>query len=135
MASAELVSERWGTPDWQPVELMTDDDFPRSVAVLKTYDVLLVNPIRDGLNLVAKEGPAVNDRGGTLLLSTEAGAFAELRDEVVPLFPFDIEGTARAIGAAIDMEPEQRRHRAKALAEAVARRTPESWLQDQLDAV
>jgi trehalose 6-phosphate synthase len=135
MAAAELVNERWGTPDWRPVELMTDDDFPRSVAVLKTYDVLLVNPIRDGLNLVAKEGPAVNERDGTLLLSTEAGAFAELDDEVVPLFPFDIEGTARAIADALDMEPGQRRHRAKALAEAVERRTPQSWLEDQLNAV
>ena len=68
VAAAELVNERWGTPDWRPVELMTDDDFPRSVAVLQRYDVLLVNPIRDGLNLVAKEGPAVNERDGALLI-------------------------------------------------------------------
>lgn len=133
--SAALVNERWGTPEWKPVELMTDDDFPRSVAVLKMYDVLLVNPIRDGLNLVAKEGPAVNERHGTLLLSTEAGAFAELDDHVIPLFPFDIEGTARAIGDALDLEPEQRRFRARDLAEAVALRTPDTWLEDQLRAV
>ncbi|MGI9578904.1 MAG: alpha,alpha-trehalose-phosphate synthase (UDP-forming) [Microthrixaceae bacterium] len=135
LASAELVNERWGTPGWQPVELMTDDNFPRSVAVLKMYDVLLVNPIRDGLNLVAKEGPAVNERYGTLLLSTEAGAYAELDDEVVAVFPFDIEGTADAIGKALDLEPDQRRFKSSDLAEAVARRTPESWLRDQLRAV
>ena len=133
--AAELVNERWGTDDWTPVELMTDDDFPRSVAVLQRYDVLLVNPIRDGLNLVAKEGPAVNERDGALLLSTEAGAYSELSDEVLPLFPFDIEGTARSIGAALDMDADDRMHRAKALTAAVQRRTPEAWLEDQLRAV
>ena len=106
VAAAASVNERWGTDDWQPVALMTDDDFPRSVAVLRRYDVLLVNPIRDGLNLVAKEGPLLNEHDGQVLLSTEAGAYAELADAVDPVFPFDIEGTAQAMAAALDRDPE-----------------------------
>ncbi len=100
--AVESINDRWASADWTPVVLMTDDDFPRSVALLRRYDVLVVNPIRDGLNLVAKEGPVVNERNGAVLLSTEAGAFFELEEAVDPVFPFDIEGTCVALGAALD---------------------------------
>ena len=76
------INERWGTPGWTPIVLEVDDDYPRSLAALSRYDVLLVNPVRDGLNLVAKEGPLVNARDGVLALSREAGAFDELRSAV-----------------------------------------------------
>ena len=69
------INERWGTPGWTPVVLEVEDDYPRSLAALTRYDVLLVNPVRDGLNLVAKEGPLVNTGDGVLALSREAGAF------------------------------------------------------------
>ncbi|MEJ7582889.1 MAG: trehalose-6-phosphate synthase [Acidimicrobiales bacterium] len=72
------INHRWGTPGWTPVLYDDSDDFPCSVAGLRRYDALLVNPIRDGLNLVAKEGPLVNDRDGVLVLSSEAGAHEEL---------------------------------------------------------
>lgn len=132
--AAETINERWGTDTWTPVALMTGDDFPRSVAVLRRYDVLVVNPIRDGLNLVAKEGPVLNERDGQLLLSTEAGAYAELAEAVDPVFPFDIEATAEAMAAALDREPEQARFRAKELAGLASARTPADWLDDQLRA-
>ena len=77
-AEVARLNRRWGTDDWQPVLYDDSDDYPRSVAGLRRADVLLVNPIRDGLNLVAKEGPLVNDRDAVLLLSTEAGAWDEL---------------------------------------------------------
>ena len=79
VAAASGVNDRWGDA-WtgRPIELLTDDDYPRSVAALRRYDVLMVNPVRDGLNLVAKEGPMVNERDGQLVLSIEAGAWAEL---------------------------------------------------------
>jgi len=132
VAAAASVNERWGTEDWEPVVLMTDDDFPRSVAVLRRYDVLVVNPIRDGLNLVAKEGPVLNERHGQVLLSTEAGAYSELAEAVDPVFPFDIEATAQAMAAALDRDPEHARERAEELAALATLRTPADWLEDQL---
>ncbi|MGB6056713.1 MAG: trehalose-6-phosphate synthase, partial [Microthrixaceae bacterium] len=101
--AARRVNERWGTEDWQPVWLNTDDNFPRSVAALSRYDVLLVNPIRDGLNLVAKEGPAINGRSGQLVLSTQAGAWSELKECAFGVNPFDVAATADALGAALTL--------------------------------
>ncbi len=71
-----------GRPGWTPIVLEVEDDYPRSLAALTRYDVLLVNPVRDGLNLVAKEGPLINTRNGVLALSREAGAFDELASGV-----------------------------------------------------
>jgi trehalose 6-phosphate synthase len=132
--AAAAVNERWGEGDWQPVVLETDDDYPRSVAALRRYDVLLVNPVRDGLNLVAKEGPLVNERDGQLVLSTEAGAFTELRDAVDAVGPFDLSDTADALAAALDRRPAERQARARELRSLVSRRTPSDWLADQLAA-
>jgi trehalose 6-phosphate synthase len=133
-AAAARVNERWGHDGWQPVLLETDDDYPRSVAALRRYDALVVNPIRDGLNLVAKEGPLVNERCGQLVLSTEAGAWAELGDAAIGISPFDLVATAEAIGAALDGTDEQRARRADRLRALVAERTPADWLDDQIAA-
>jgi trehalose 6-phosphate synthase len=134
-AAAAEVNERWSDGDWTPIELMTDDDFPRSIAALRRYDVLLVNPVRDGLNLVAKEGPMVNERDGQLVLSTEAGAWTELVGAADGISPFDVEATALALGAALDREPEERRARAALLRRTAESRTPADWLDDQLAAL
>ena len=133
-SAADRVNERWSTADWTPVHLETDDDYPRSVAALTRYDVLVVNPVRDGLNLVAKEGPLVNRNDGQLVLSTEAGAYHELSDGADGIHPFDLSATARAIGAALDRAPADRRERASRLAAAASARTPADWLADQLAA-
>jgi trehalose 6-phosphate synthase len=133
-AAAAGVNERWADDAWRPVQLATDDDYPRSVAALRRYDVLLVNPVRDGLNLVAKEGPLVNERDGQVVLSTEAGAYAELEGLVDDVHPFDLRATAEALAAALDRPAPRRRARAAELAEVVRRRTPADWLADQLDA-
>lgn len=130
--TAQRVNGTWGTDDWTPVVLDMADDPSRSFAALQRYDVLLVNPIRDGLNLVAKEGPLLNTNDGVLLLSREAGSFAELGAEALELNPFDISGTARAMAEALDMGSLERRRRAGALRELVTRRKPEQWLADQL---
>jgi len=134
-ATAATINDRWGSPDWTPIELMTDDDFPRSVAALRRYDVLLVNPVRDGLNLVAKEGPMVNERDGQLVLSTEAGAWTELMGAAEGISPFDLQATAEAIGSALDRDPEERVARAGLLHRAAVARTPTDWLDDQLAAL
>jgi len=129
------INNRWGSNSWQPILFETDDNYLRSVAALRRYDVLLVNPIRDGLNLVAKEGPLVNERSGRLVLSTEAGAWAELHSAALGVNPFDIEQTAQMLGVALDLSGTDRVVRAAELAELAAARTPVDWLQDQLAAV
>ncbi|MFM7063460.1 MAG: trehalose-6-phosphate synthase [Actinomycetes bacterium] len=135
VAAAEQVNARWATPGWQPVVLETEDDYPRSFAALRRADVVVVNPVRDGLNLVAKEAPVVNERDAQLVLSTEAGAWAELGEAADGVHPFDVEATAEALAAALDRTGHDRTERAHELRRLVTRRTPADWLADQLAAV
>jgi trehalose 6-phosphate synthase len=132
--AAALVNERWSTPDWTPVVLDVADHRARSIAALCRYDVLLVNPVRDGLNLVAKEGPLVNRRHGVLVLSKEAGAMAELAADALGVNPFDVSATAAALDRALGLEPEERARRAEGLRQQVAGRTASDWLADQVAA-
>lgn len=128
------INAEWGTSGWTPILLDTEDDFPRSVAALGRYDVLLVNPVKDGLNLVAKEGPLLNRRDGVLVLSREAGAWEELHDVAVGINPFDVSATADALHDALSMDDETRRLRTAALRLKAGARTPRDWLDDQLRA-
>jgi trehalose 6-phosphate synthase len=130
--AAQLVNEAWSTDTWQPVVLDIADDPDRSLAALTRYDVLLVNPIRDGLNLVAKEGPLVNATDGVLALSREAGAFAELSEEALEINPFDVTGTAHVLASALSMSPAEKMRRAEGLRKLLARRDPGDWLTDQI---
>ena len=131
--AAERVNERWGTPDWQPVVVDTRDDYEQSIAGLTRYDALLVNPVKDGLNLVAKEGPLVNTRDGVVLLSPEAGAYDELAEAVLPVHPYDIEQGAGALHAALGMPDDERRSRAVRLRALAAQHTPQTWLAELLN--
>ena len=133
-AVVERINNTWGTPSWVPVLLDTSDYFPRSVAALRRYDVLLVNPVRDGLNLVAKEGPCVNERNGVLVLSREAGVWDEVGAHAVEVNPFDVDGTADALDRALSMTAEERAEQAHRLRVASERRSPQDWLGDQLAA-
>jgi trehalose 6-phosphate synthase len=130
----DRINDRWGTDQWTPVHVDADDDFAASVNVLQRYDVLLVNPVRDGLNLVAKEGAAVNQRDGVLALSRESGVFDELGQWSVALNPFDVSATAEALHTALSMPDDERAERAAGLRAAAKARTPHDWLRDQLDA-
>jgi trehalose 6-phosphate synthase len=130
-AAVEDVNRRFATDSWQPITFETDDDYARSIALLRRYDVLLINPVRDGLNLVAKEGALVNERGGTVLLSTEAGAFEELATAVVAIDPFDVAMTADALDAALRADRGTRDERAARLRALAEQRTPAHWLADQ----
>ncbi len=132
--AAQQINARWADSTWTPIELQTDDNFARSVAALRRYDVLLVNPIRDGLNLVAKEGPLLNENSGRLVLSTQAGAWTELNRHAFGVNPFDVSGTADALGEAFDLVGPVAATAATKLAELAGERTPADWLQDQLNA-
>jgi trehalose 6-phosphate synthase len=112
----------------------TRDDFPRSIAVLRRADVLLVNPIRDGLNLVAKEGAIVNERDAVLCLSREAGVWDEIGEAALAVAPFDLAGTADVLDRALRMPADERATRATRLRELSLARQPADWLADQLAA-
>jgi trehalose 6-phosphate synthase len=133
---ARRINDAWATHAWTPVLLDTSDNYVASVAALQRYDVLLVNPIRDGLNLVAKEGPLVNKRDGVLALSREAGAWQELGfpGGALEVNPFDVAGTADVLAAALAMTPDERASHAAAVRDVARRRTPRDWLEDQLRA-
>ena len=132
--TVERINGTWGTPDWTPVLLDVADDRDRSVAALSRYDVLLVNPVRDGLNLVAKEGPLVNQTDGVVVLSREAGAWEELSPAAVGVNPFDVTGTAHALDLGLGMEADERASRSATLRRIVLDRTASDWLADQLAA-
>jgi trehalose 6-phosphate synthase len=132
-ALVAVVNHRHGTPDWMPIQLKLRDDLEEAVAAYKHYDVLLVNAMFDGMNLVAKEGPMVNERDGVSILSENTGAHEELGEHALSVNPFDIQALADSIHAALAMEPGERARRLRGLKEIVTARDPGDWIDDQLD--
>ncbi|WOI58764.1 alpha,alpha-trehalose-phosphate synthase (UDP-forming) [Streptomyces fradiae] len=132
---AEEINAEYGTETWTPVLLHVKDDFARSLAAYRLADVALVNPIRDGMNLVAKEVPVVSDEGCALVLSREAGAFEELGADAVAVNPYDVTATAEALHEALSMPPADRADRTKRLAAAATALPPQRWFLDQLEAL
>jgi trehalose 6-phosphate synthase len=114
------------------VELRIADDFPGSIAAYKQYDVLFVNAVYDGLNLVAKEAPLVNRQNGVVVLSENAGAHEELGEWVVTVNPFDVQGQADALHAALVMDEDERERRAAAIGAHVRRHDLAEWVEAQL---
>jgi trehalose 6-phosphate synthase len=127
-AEAAAVRERYPGA----LEVQVADNFPQSVAAYKQYDVLLVNAVYDGMNLVAKEGPLVNARDGVLVLSENAGAHDELGEWAVTVNPFDVWGQAEALHEALMMEPAERRRRAEAIQAQVRENDVAKWVQGLL---
>ena len=132
---ASQIEDEFAEPGWDPLILEVNDDYARSLAALRLADVLLVNPIRDGMNLVAKEGPILSDRGCALVLSTEAGAAAELSEYALLVNPYDISETAQALHRALSMTESERVRRCEELATAAAAMPPTRWFADQLRAL
>ncbi|MDT0470880.1 trehalose-6-phosphate synthase [Streptomyces sp. DSM 41014] len=132
---AEEINSGYGTASWTPVVLHVKDDFARSLAAYRIADVALVNPIRDGMNLVAKEVPVVSDEGCALVLSREAGAFEELGEDALVVNPYDVTATARALHEALTMPRAERAERAKRLSAAATALPPSQWFLDQLNAL
>ena len=130
---ARTLNDRFATESWAPVDLQIRDNFPQAIAAYKQFDVLLVNPIFDGMNLVAKEASLVNKRDGVVVLSENAGAHEELSEWTLNVNPFDIEGQAEALYDALTMPPPERRRRIEALAQYVREHDVEAWSRRQLD--
>jgi trehalose 6-phosphate synthase len=129
---ARAVNGRYQSDGWLPIDLQIADNFPQSVAAYKQFDVLLVNAIFDGMNLVAKEAPLVNARDGVLILSENAGAHEELGEWALTVNPFDVYGQAQAIHDALTLSAGERRRRATAIAEYVREHDVEAWIDAQL---
>ena len=131
-ALVAVVNHRHGTPDWMPIQLKLRDDLEEAAAAYKHYDVLLVNAMFDGMNLVAKEGPVVNEHNGVSVLSENTGAHEELGEFALSVNPFDIQELADSIHAALTMRPEERARRADGLRDIVTGRNPGDWIDEQL---
>ena len=127
------INQTFGTEDWQPITVFYENNYTQAMAAMKLYDVLLVNSIIDGMNLVAKEGPVVNTQGGMVILSETAGAYAQLHEGVLAVAPADVEGTAQAMYQAINASVEEREMRSNLLAQRIEEEDVIHWMQCQLE--
>ena len=133
LAEARRVNEALGREDWMPIELRLKDDYVGAIAAYGLYDVLFVNPVIDGMNLVAMEGPLLNRRRGVLVLSRNAGAFGRLGRYALAVNPFDLDEMADALETALDMPVDERTRRARGLSRLVLSNPPERWVGEQLE--
>src|ERR671914_432457 len=131
-ALVAVVNHRHGTTDWMPINLKLRDDLEEAVASYKHYDVMMVNAMFDGMNLVAKEGPLVNERDGVSILSENTGAHEELGDYALSVNPFDVQELADSLHAALTMPAPERARRAVGLKEILTSRDPGDWIDDQI---
>ena len=131
-AAVKHVNERFGTDSWTPIQVFYENNYIQAIAGMRLYDVLMVNSVIDGMNLVAKEGPIVNQKDGVLVLSEAAGAYEQLRIGALPVAAADIEGAARALYQALTMPPEERKRRAQLLNDSIERENITVWIHRQL---
>jgi len=133
MAEGGMINAEFSDELWEPVRVVVGENYLRALAALQLYDVLMVNPLTDGMNLVAKEGALVNQRDGVLLLSEYAGAFYELGEQALIVPPFDVYSTMKAMHEALIMTEEERHRRAEALRELVRGSGVRDWFQHQVE--
>ncbi len=134
-AIIDRVNAQFGTPDWQPIVAVYGNDHARALACMRRYDVLLVNPLIDGMNLVVKEGAILNERDGAIVLSTGAGAYEQLQEGVLAIDPRQSAETADALCEALALSPERRHTLALHTRRVVLGESAGSWLERQLAAV
>ena len=132
LRTAERINHDLGWEGWRPIEVLVRDDYPRAVAAYELYDALLVNPVFDGMNLVALEGPTVNRQNGVVVLSTNAGAHALLGRYTLGVNPFDVAETADALHAALTMPKEERQRMLRGLRGVVGSNPPAKWVRSQV---
>jgi trehalose 6-phosphate synthase len=131
-ALVAVINHRHGTTDWMPIDLRLRDDFEEAVALYKHFDLLMVNAMWDGMNLVSKEGPLVNTRDGMIMLSENTGAHEEIGEAALSVNPFDVQEQADAIYTALTASPDERARRMARLQEIITASSPADWIDDQL---
>jgi trehalose 6-phosphate synthase len=129
------IEQEFGTDDWDPVLLEVANDYPGSLAALRLADVLLVNPVRDGMNLVAEEGVVLSEHDCAVVLSREAGIADQYGQDALLVNPYDVTETAEALHAALSMPAAERQERWKRLLAAATALPPADWFRQQLDAL
>jgi trehalose 6-phosphate synthase len=132
-SAVDRINARFGRAGWRPVQLYYENDYTQALAGLSIADVVLVNPLVDGMNLVAKEAVIVAQRDPVLVLSETAGAFDQMADGALPVAPADVVGTADALAIALAMPVEERRRRLARLRHGVEREDITWWLRRQLE--
>jgi len=131
-AAVQHINDKFRRQGYEPIQVFYENNYVQTIAGMRLYDVLLVNSVIDGMNLVAKEGPVVNQKNGVLILSEAAGAYEQLKVGALPVAPADVEGTARALYQALTMEAKERAERAAAMSDSIEREDITAWLHHQL---
>ncbi|HET7521381.1 MAG TPA: trehalose-6-phosphate synthase, partial [Candidatus Limnocylindria bacterium] len=132
-AAVDRINARFGRAGYRPVQLFYENNYAQAIAGLAIADVVLVNPLVDGMNLVAKEAAVVSGRDAVLVLSETAGAYDQMADGVLPVAPADVAGTAEALGRALAMPPGERAERLALLRRGVEREDIGWWLRRQME--
>jgi trehalose 6-phosphate synthase len=127
----DAINDEYGMLGWQPIEVFFESNYPQAIAALMDADVTLVNPLIDGMNLVAKEFSLVSKVDGVLVLSEAAGSYDQLREFVLEVGPADIEGTVRALRQALKMGAAERARRSRGLRRLVQTEDVRVWLMQQ----
>jgi trehalose 6-phosphate synthase len=135
MGAAGKINVKYSQSDWEPIRILVGEDYPRAVAAMQRYDVLLVNSLADGMNLVAKEGPVVNRRNGVLILSERTGARQQLEPGALLIPPLDVYATAEALHQALTMPMPERQEHAERLRHLVEQEDIVDWLCKQLETI
>jgi trehalose 6-phosphate synthase len=130
--TASRINARFGQRGWVPIRLELAENLRRAVAAYREFDVLLVNPIYDGMNLVAKEGTMVNRRDGALVLSENTGAHEELGEWAITVNPFDVGATADALHTALTMPAGERHQAIESIRQRVRANDVGRWLSLQI---
>ena len=132
-ATVDRINARFGNAIYRPVQLFYENDYAQAIAGLSIADVVIINPLVDGMNLVAKEAAVVNERDAVIVLSETAGAYDQMADGVLPVAPADVAGTAEALARGIAMPAPERAERLARLRDGVERQDIGWWLRGQLE--
>jgi len=124
----EAINSKYGTEEWYPIDFFYENNYVQALAGMRLYDVLLVNAVIDGMNLVAKEGPTVNNSDGVLILSETVGACEQLGEHALTVAPADLEGTTQALYTALTMPSDERKRRATMLKRSIEEEDITDWL-------
>jgi len=131
----EAINSKYRTEEWHPIDFFYENNYLQAIAGMRLCDVLLVNPVIDGMNLVAKEGPTVNERGGVLILSETVGAYEQLGQNALTVAPADLEGTTQALYTALTMPADERNKRITALKKSIEKEDVTNWVLHLLEDV
>jgi trehalose 6-phosphate synthase len=130
--TVQRINSQYGARGWLPIRLELGESMRKAMAALRNFDVLLVNSVYDGLNLVSKEGALVNRTDGVIILSENVGSHEELHPHVLSINPFDIDATANAMHQGLVMGVEERRRRNAGARDVVRTSDIARWITRQV---